>query len=143
MNLRPRLARYAVCVAVAVVFAAGCGSGGDSSKQDQSIPVATSAPNYCHRAATLPDGLRTAVGNAASGNASQGDKETIRIAVQQLQDAADSSGVPAALQRQLKGGATLLNKLLAGKKLADHEIEGFPATLQKMGEAVGTACSGT
>lgn len=141
--MRPCLARWAACIVVAIAFVTGCGSSDGGSKRDQSIPVATNAPDYCRRAATLPDGLRAATGNAASGSASQGDKETIRVAVQQLRGVADSSGVPATLRRQLNGGATLLNKLLIGKRLADREIKGFPVTLQKMGEAVGAACSGT
>lgn len=123
--------------------------GGNSSNkaspsptiQSETVPVAANAPGYCRQLAKLPAGLQAAVGNAASGGASEDDRKVIGDTATQLRSAAGDKAVPADLRTILTNAANLLGKLSRGEPLQEAEATSFGATFQSLGEAVDKICS--
>jgi hypothetical protein len=126
VRFSPRGAAVALVVAGALAVA-GCGHGSrsDSNQQQSTVPVAQNAPGYCQQLKQLPDGLATAVGNAAAGVASDDEKATIASASTQLKNAAKDKSAPADAKAVLTGAAAVLDKLSAGTKPTDADIQNF------------------
>lgn len=110
-------------LAVVALVVAGC--GGSPRQQATSIPIAQDAPGYCQQLANLPDGLQTAVSNAAASSASSNDRAVIAKAVAQLRSAAADKTTPTDARAVLEQAARILDKLSKGKPVTDAEAQSF------------------
>lgn len=126
---------------VAVLVLAACGGGKPSDDQSTVVAVADGAPAYCQQLASLPTGLPAAVGNAAAGKASDGDKSIIEATARQLDGALEDRTIPSSVRTTLAKAADQLDKLSKGHPLGGQEATTFNAIFQDLGKAVEGTCA--